>query len=35
MSGLIVSEYSENYNHFEAKESLADFLKSQKIPAIT
>ena len=35
LQALIVSEYSQNYNHFEASESLGDFLKSQKIPAIT
>ena len=33
--GLIVSEYSENYSHWEAKKSLADWLKKHKIPAIT
>jgi len=32
---MIVSEYSKNYNHAEAKTSLGDFLISQKIPAIT
>lgn len=32
---LIVSEYTENYNHFEAQSSLGEFLKSQKIPALT
>lgn len=35
ISALIVSEYSENYNHHEWEISLCDFLKSQKIPAIT
>jgi carbamoyl-phosphate synthase small subunit len=35
LSWLVVSEYSENHNHFEASESLADFLKKEKIPAIT
>lgn len=35
LSALIVSEYSENYNHFEAKQSLWSFLKSQKVPGIT
>ncbi|GAB0174594.1 MAG: glutamine-hydrolyzing carbamoyl-phosphate synthase small subunit [Candidatus Altimarinota bacterium] len=35
LCGLIVSEYSENYNHFESNESLAHFLKRQKIPAIS
>lgn len=35
LSGLIVSEYSESYNHFEAKQSLGSFLKEHHIPAIT
>lgn len=35
MSGVIVSEYSENYNHCEARESLSDFLKRERIPALT
>ncbi len=35
MSALIVSEYSYNYNHYQAKHSLSDFLISHKIPAIT
>jgi carbamoyl-phosphate synthase small subunit len=35
ISWLIVSEYSNNYNHFQAKTSLWEFLKYQKIPAIT
>lgn len=35
MSALIVSEYSYNYNHFQAKNSLSDFLINHKIPAIT
>lgn len=35
ISALIVSEYSENYNHHEWKTSLSEFLKSQNIPAIT
>lgn len=35
ISALIVSEYSQNYNHCEAKISLQEFLISQKIPAIT
>ncbi|MBD3244384.1 MAG: glutamine-hydrolyzing carbamoyl-phosphate synthase small subunit [Candidatus Moranbacteria bacterium] len=33
--GLIVSQYCQNYSHWKAKSSLGDFLKSQKIPAIT
>lgn len=32
--GLIVSEYSENHSHHEAKKSLADWLKENGIPAI-
>jgi len=32
--GLIVSEYSEQYSHWKAKKSLADFLKKHKIPAL-
>ena len=35
ISALIVSEYSENYNHHEWHTSLSEFLKSQGIPAIT
>ncbi len=35
ISALIVSEYSENYNHHQAKSSLSEFLKSHNIPAIT
>ena len=35
ISALIVSEYSENYNHHEWEISLSEFLKEHKIPAIT
>ena len=35
ISALIVSEYSENYNHHLGESSLSDFLKQHKIPAIT
>ena len=35
VSGLIVSDYSEQYSHWNAKRSLADWLKSENIPAIT
>jgi len=35
ISGLIVSDYSFEYNHWNAKLSLAEWLKSHKIPAIT
>jgi len=34
LRGIIVSEYSEQYSHWQAKESLADFLKKHKIPAM-
>ena len=32
---LIVADYSESYSHWNAKESLASWLKREKIPAIT
>ncbi len=32
---LIVSDYSENYSHWNAKQSLAEWMKKQKIPGIT
>ena len=32
--GLIVSEYSENYSHWNAERSLSDWLKEENIPAI-
>ena len=32
---LIVSDYSENYSHWNAKRSLSDWMIEQKIPAIT
>lgn len=35
LSALIVSEYSENYSHWNAQESLGDWLKREKIPGIT
>jgi len=35
IAGLIVSEYSEKYSHHAAKESLAEWLKREGIPAIT
>ncbi|MFH1218327.1 MAG: glutamine-hydrolyzing carbamoyl-phosphate synthase small subunit [Candidatus Peregrinibacteria bacterium] len=35
ISGLIVSEYSENFSHFDANKSLDRWLKDHKIPAIT
>jgi carbamoyl-phosphate synthase small subunit len=33
--GLIVSNYSDEYSHWSAVKSLADWLKEEKIPAIT
>lgn len=35
VKGIIVSEYSENYSHWDAKKSLGEWLKKQNIPAIT
>ncbi|MBQ7472696.1 MAG: carbamoyl phosphate synthase small subunit, partial [Prevotella sp.] len=35
MKGLVVADYSELYSHWNAKESLASWLKREKIPAIT
>ncbi|MBP9771137.1 glutamine-hydrolyzing carbamoyl-phosphate synthase small subunit [Candidatus Gracilibacteria bacterium] len=35
IKGLIVSEYSENYSHWDAKKSLSTWLKENNIPAIT
>ena len=32
---LVVADYSETYSHWNAKESLATWLKREKIPAIT
>jgi carbamoyl-phosphate synthase small subunit len=34
LRAIIVSEYSEEFSHWEAKKSLADFLKRHKVPAI-
>ncbi len=34
LKGLIVSEYSAGYSHWQAKQSLSDFLIKHKIPAI-
>ena len=34
LRGIIVSEYSEDHNHWQSKMSLSDFLKKNKIPAI-
>ncbi len=35
IAGLVVSEYSEKHSHHAAKRSLADWLKSEGIPAMT
>jgi len=34
-AGLVVAEYSENYSHRDARESLSEWLKRSKVPAIT
>lgn len=33
--GLIVSDYSERHSHWNAEESLSDWLRREKVPAIT
>ena len=33
--GLVVADYSEQYSHWNAKMSLSEWLKQEKIPAIT
>ena len=35
IKGLIVSEYSENYSHWDARKSLSKWLKENNIPAIS
>lgn len=35
VKGLVVADYSEKYCHWNAKESLSEWLKREKIPAIT
>lgn len=35
IKGLVVSEYSENFNHWDAHKSLGAWLKENEIPAIT
>ena len=35
VSALIVADYSEQYSHWNAQQSLADWLKSEKVPGIT
>lgn len=34
-SAIIVCDYSEEYSHWNAKESLADWLKREQVPGIT
>lgn len=34
-SAIIVADYSEQYNHWNARESLADWLKREGVPGIT
>lgn len=34
ISGLIVSEYSKEYSHWNAKKSLGDWLKEENVPGI-
>ena len=34
-SAIIVADYSERYNHWNAAESLADWLKREQVPGIT
>ena len=35
VKALVVADYSQQYSHWNAKESLASWLKREKIPAIT
>ena len=35
VKGLVVADYSEKYSHWNAKESLSEWLKREKIPAVT
>jgi len=35
ISGLIISDYSETYSHWNASKSLGDWLKEHNIPAIS
>lgn len=35
VSGVVVSEYSENYSHWHAKKSLAEWMKKSNVPGIT
>ena len=33
--GLVIADYSENYSHWDAVESLGDWLKREKVPGIS
>ena len=35
VKALVVADYSEQYSHWNARESLATWLKREKVPAIT
>ncbi len=35
IAGLVVSEYSDNYSHYTAKQSLAAWLRKSGVPAMT
>ncbi len=35
ITGLIIADYSEQYSHWNANQSLGDWLKSNKVPALT
>lgn len=35
VKALVAADYSERYSHWNAKESLADWLKRERIPAVT
>jgi carbamoyl-phosphate synthase small subunit len=35
IKGLVVSDYSEKFNHYEAKKSLSDWLKEHNVPGIS
>ncbi len=35
VSGLVISDYSEKYSHWNAKKSLSDWLKDNNVPAIS
>lgn len=35
IQGLIVSDYSERFSHWDAEQSLSDWLRASKVPALT